>query len=260
MSNLRNDDSPPPLWGLVLAGGESRRMGRDKGNLALLGEPQATVAWQMLDRACSRAFVSVRPGQTQTRPYSKLPQIVDDGRDATGPVAGLLAAWKRYEDVAWLLLAADMPFVDEAMLQVLIENRDATALATAFRRREGKPEPLCTIWEPGARVVLRRRASTGERSLGGLLEVSPVRWIEPGDAATLASVNTPEELERARAALSGSRAVQSGDRDVQPGDRTAESGDRDTHPGDCDAESGDRAAELGDRTLPYRGAAANRRV
>lgn len=182
-------------------------MGRDKGNLTLLGEPQATVAWRMLERACSRAFVSVRPGQTEARPYSELPHIVDDERDATGPLAGLLAAWKRYEDVAWLLLAADMPFVDEATLQVLIENRDATALATAFRRREGKPEPLCTIWEPGAHAVLRRRAGTGERSLSGLLEVSPVRWIEPGDAARLASVNTPEELERARAALSGSRAA-----------------------------------------------------
>lgn len=203
MSNLRNDDSLPPLWGLVLAGGESRRMGQDKGNLALFGEPQATVAWRMLDRACSRAFVSVRPEQTEVRPYSKLPYIVDNDRDATGPVAGLLAGWKRYEDVAWLLLAADMPFVDEAMLRTLIDSRDTTALATAFRHRQGKPEPLCTIWEPSAHAVVRRRERAGERSLSGLLEASAVRWVDPRDAARLASVNTPEELERARASLSG---------------------------------------------------------
>lgn len=182
-------------------------MGRDKGNLAVFGEPQATVAWRMLDRACSRAFVSVRPGQAETRPYCDLPHIVDDDRVATGPVAGLLAAWRGYEDVAWLLLAADMPFVDEAMLQMLIENRDTTALATAFRQREGKPEPLCTIWEPGAHAVVRRRERAGERSLSSLLETSTVRWVDPRDAARLASVNTPEELERARAALSGNRAA-----------------------------------------------------
>ena len=207
MSNFHNDDSTPPLWGLVLAGGESRRMGQDKGNLALFGEPQATVAWQMLDRACSRAFVSVRSGQTAVRPYSKLPHIVDDGGDATGPIAGLLAGWKRYEDVAWLLLAADMPFVDEAMLRTLIGSRDTKALATAFRHRGGKPEPLCTIWEPRANAVLRQRERAGERSLSGLLEASAVRWVEPRDASRLASVNTPDELERARAMLSGDNVV-----------------------------------------------------
>lgn len=207
LNSFDKDDSSPPLWGLVLAGGESRRMGQDKGNLAMFADPQAIVAWRMLDRACGRAFVSVRPGQADIEPYRDLPHIVDDHRDATGPVAGLLAAWKRYEDVAWLLLAADMPFVDEAMFHALIESRDGAALATSFRHPDGRPEPLCTIWEPRADAVLRQRERAGERSLSGLLEVSAVRWVEPRDASRLASVNTPEELERARAMLSGKHAV-----------------------------------------------------
>lgn len=185
-------------------------MGRDKGNLALFGDPQAIVAWRMLDRACERAFVSVRPGQADTEPYRGLPHIVDDDRAARGPAAGLLAAWKHYGDVAWLLLAADMPFVDEAMLHMLIGNRDTAALATAFRHREGRPEPLCTIWEPGAHAVVRRRERAGERSLSGLLAASPVRWVDPQDATRLASVNTPEDLERARTELSGKQVATNG--------------------------------------------------
>lgn len=182
-------------------------MGRDKGKLTLFGDPQAIVAWRMLDRACDRAFVSVRPGQADTEPYRDLPHIVDDDRAARGPAAGLLAGWKQYEDVAWLLLAADMPFVDEAMLQVLIGNRDTAALATAFRHLDDKPEPLCTIWEPGAHAVVRRRERAGERSLSGLLELSTVCWVAPGDTARLASVNTPAELEQARAMLSGNHVA-----------------------------------------------------
>ena len=180
-------------------------MGRDKGRLAYFGEPQASRAWRMLESVCPRAFVSVRPEQAGAEPYSQLPYIVDDDT-AKGPVAGVLAAWAQWEGVAWLLLAADMPFVDEAMLRELIRARDPTVLATAFRHRGGAPEPLCTIWEPRAHRAVLRRARARERSLRGLLEVAPVHWVDPPDASRLASVNTPEEYERVRAALGPSRA------------------------------------------------------
>ena len=208
MSNLRNDDSPPPLWGLVLAGGESRRMGLDKGRLAYGGEAQATRAWRMLDSVCARAFVSVRPGQADAEPYAQLPYIVDADRSAKGPAAGLLAAWARYDGIAWLVLATDMPFVDDSMLRELMDERDPGAIATAFRGRDGKPEPLCAIWEPHAHDALLGRARTGNRSLRGLLEESRICCVEPSDASKLASVNTPEDHARISAALGGGSVPQ----------------------------------------------------
>lgn len=206
MSRFGNDDSPPPLWGLVLAGGESRRMGSDKGQLAYAGEPQAIRAWCMLDAICLRAFVSVRPGQAEAEPYSQLPYIVDEDRAAKGPAAGLLAAWARFEGMAWLALATDMPFVDAALLRELVDERNPGAIATAFRGRDGKPEPLCAIWEPHAHDALISRARTGNRSLRGLLEASRIRCVEPPDASKLASVNTPEDHDRIRAAFEGGSA------------------------------------------------------
>lgn len=208
MSNLRNDDSPPPLWGLVLAGGESRRMGLDKGRLAYGGEAQATRAWRMLDSVCARAFVSVRPGQADAEPYAQLPYIVDADRSAKGPAAGLLAAWARYDGIAWLVLATDMPFVDDSMLRELMDERDPGAIATAFRGRDGKPEPLCAIWEPHAHDALLSRARNGNRSLRGLLEESRICSVEPSDASKLASVNTPEDHARISAALGGGSVPQ----------------------------------------------------
>ncbi len=208
MSNRGNDEAAPPLWGLVLAGGESRRMGLDKGQLAYAGEPQAIRTWRMLDSICARAFVSVRPGQTDAEPYSQLPYIVDEDRTAKGPAAGLMAAWERFEAAAWLVLATDMPFVDTAILRELMGERDPGAIATAFRGRDGKPEPLCAIWEPSAHDALLSRARTGRRSLRGLLEESRIRCVEPPDASKLASVNTPEDHDRVRAALDGDNVPQ----------------------------------------------------
>ena len=183
-------------------------MGLDKGQLAYSGEPQGIRAWRMLDSICPRTFVSVRLGQTDAEPYSQLPLIVDEDRAAKGPAGGLLAAWERFEATAWLVLATDMPFVDAAMLRELMGERDPGAIATAFRGRDGKPEPLCAIWEPRAHDALLSRARTGKRSLRGLLEESRIRSVEPPDASKLASVNTPEDHERARAALDGESVPQ----------------------------------------------------
>ncbi|HLF09607.1 MAG TPA: NTP transferase domain-containing protein, partial [Gammaproteobacteria bacterium] len=168
---------PPALWGLVLAGGDSRRMGRDKGQLPYRGEPQARRALQLLNIVCARAFVSVRSDQAQLEPYALLPLIVDDG-ELRGPAAGLLAAWAQWPSAAWLTLATDLPLVGPALLGELIQQRAPEALATAFRHPDGTPEPLCTIWEPAARARLLGRARTGDHSLRRLLEDSAVELLD----------------------------------------------------------------------------------
>src|SRR5690606_29478162 len=112
--------SVPMLQGLVLAGGESRRMGRDKGGLRFGSRPpQAQWAWALLDGLCERAFVSVRSSQHGCEPYRALPLILDEG-PIEGPMAGLLSAWHACPNVAWLVLAADMPLVDRSTLATLI--------------------------------------------------------------------------------------------------------------------------------------------
>lgn len=193
-----------PLFGLVLAGGESRRMGRDKGALVFGGEACARRAWRLLNRLCVRAYVSVRAEQAGAEAYAGLPLILDEIR-GNGPAAGLMAAWRAQPTVAWLVLAADLPLVDAGLLGELIRRRDAARLATVFRQADGKLQPLCAIWEPAAAALLEQGVAAGDASLRRLLEGRPIAGVIPSAPERLAGANTPEELRRLEALAAGLR-------------------------------------------------------
>ena len=190
----------PPLWGLVLAGGRSRRMGEDKGRLEFHGLPQVVWAHRQLDEICEQTYVSVSAEQHGSEPYAGLSTITDQDSDG-GPAVGLLSAWRRFPDVAWLVVAVDMPFVDQKTLRTLLDGRQADGLATAFQHADGTLEPLCTIWEPAAGPVLRERVAGGDGSLRRLLVAAGVRGLETPVGGALVSVNSPAQVERARQEL-----------------------------------------------------------
>ncbi|HEX5418469.1 MAG TPA: NTP transferase domain-containing protein [Gammaproteobacteria bacterium] len=190
----------PLLLGLVLAGGESRRMGRDKGALVIGGEPQVRRAWRLLNRFCVGAYVSAREGQASEPAYAGLPLILD--REAgLGPAAGLMAAWREHPEAAWLVLAADMPLVDAGLLAELIRGRDPERLATVFRQPEGWLQPLCAIWEPRACTALEARLAAGDGSLRRVLEGGPIAELAPSAPERLTGINTEDELRRVVASM-----------------------------------------------------------
>jgi molybdopterin-guanine dinucleotide biosynthesis protein A len=195
----------PPLHGLVLAGGRGTRLGREKGALDYHGEPQARWAHALLESVCGRAFASVRADQAGVEPYAGLPLIVDTQAGA-GPAAGLLAAFAAEPEAAWLLLAADLPLVDRPTLERLVAARDVAAVATGYRHRDGTAEPLCAIYEPGARAALAAQRP-GRLSLRRVLEAGPSRLLDPLDGARLTSVNTAADDAAVRARLARWRAA-----------------------------------------------------
>jgi molybdopterin-guanine dinucleotide biosynthesis protein A len=201
-----SDVSRPVVHGLVLVGGRGSRLGQDKGALDYHGLPQARWALQLLGPFCARCFLSGRSEQAETAVYRGLPMIVDEGVGA-GPGGGVLAALRRFPSVAWLVMAADMPLLDSAWLAKLLERRDPAALATAYRRRDGVPEPLCALWEPAAKAPLERQAMGGDISLRRALEAGPARLLDVEDDGPLTSVNTPEDDARVRRLLSTGAAV-----------------------------------------------------
>ncbi len=189
-----------PLYGLVLAGGKSRRMGRPKWALDYHGEPQLTRASRLLGAVCARVFLSVRRDQ-QDENLPDVPTIADVF-PAWGPVAGLLSAMEAHPEAAWLVVACDLPFLDEATLRNLADARDPLRIATAYASaRDGLPEPLCAIWEPRARQRLLEAAGLGLACPRKVLIESTLKLLGIAGTRALENVNTPDEYEAARAAL-----------------------------------------------------------
>ncbi len=157
-----------PLYGLLLTGGRSRRMQRDKLALEYGGQPQLARAMALLEPLVERSFISVRADQRNDPQRSAFPCITDVLPDI-GPIGGIHAALCAHPEAAWLVLAGDLPFLDTATLQQLIAARAPQRLATAFRSsHDGKPEPLCAIFEPAslssiAAEYLQARGAFAER-------------------------------------------------------------------------------------------------
>lgn len=194
-------DAIPSVYGLILAGGSSTRMRRDKASLEYAGEPQLDRVFALARRHLPEVYVSVRADQTGDRLRAGRPLVVD-AFDGGGPIVGIRSALALRPDVAWLVLACDLPFLSDEVLRHLLRERAPQGVATAYRSRyDGLPEPLCAIWEPGAAAPLASWQSAGRSCPRKFLVNHPVKLIEPLEARALDNVNTPEEYQEALAVL-----------------------------------------------------------
>lgn len=185
------------LRGLVLAGGRSTRMGRDKAVLAYHGRDQLQVAFELLDKVAGPNFVSVRADQTSDPLRARYAQVID-GTLGVGPVAGILAALRTRPAAAWLVLACDLPFLDASTLRALIAGRDPSRVATAFRSAyDGLPEPLCAIWEPQCEPLLADFVAADGRCPRKFLLAHAARIIDLPRSNALDNINSTTEYRQA---------------------------------------------------------------
>ena len=192
---------PSPVYGLILAGGSSSRMKRDKAALKYQDKPQLDRAFELASRHVTNVFVSVRADQTLDPTRAQRPMIVDSVA-GEGPIAGIRSALAAHPKVAWLVLACDLPYLSDAALDFLLRRRDASALATAYTSaHDGLPEPLCAIWEPSAAEALADYQAGGGHCPRKFLIRHGARLLEPQDTRALDNVNTPEEYRQAIATL-----------------------------------------------------------
>lgn len=182
-----------PLRGLVLAGGQSSRLGRDKAALVLGGETLLARAVALLGRFVPDVRVSIRPEQAVDDVRARFILLPDES-PGIGPAAGLLAAHRLFPDSAWLVLACDMPEVSAAMIAMLVAARGGGGVA--FRGADKRPEPLCAIYEPATLARFRQQVAAGGNA-------SPRDWLARADCVlldapdprALVSVNTPADLD-----------------------------------------------------------------
>lgn len=188
--------------GVILAGGKSSRMGRDKAWLSFFGQPLLTRVAGVVRNVTGDLWVS---GRDPSLFGIDAPWLPDETPDL-GPAGGvltMLAATGR----ACLVVSCDLPFLDEATLERLVatwRQRPATALMTTYRIVEtGYVESLVAVYDPAGESRLRRHLAQGQRRLSAIFP-EECRWHldysrEDKDAARpFFNVNAPPDLTRAR--------------------------------------------------------------
>lgn len=191
----------PKLYGLVLTGGKSTRMDKDKALLDYHGKPQQEHAYELLAKACDKVFVSSRDEeQSEEVRYDS----ITDKFIGLGPYGGILSAFMEEPNVAWLVIAVDLPFLDHATIDNLVEHRNSSKLATCFIDPNNEfPEPLISIWEPKAYPVMLDFLSKGYSCPRKVLINSDVEVLTDRNVQVLTNVNTPEELDEALDIING---------------------------------------------------------
>lgn len=190
-----------PLYGLVLTGGDSRRMHRDKALLDYHGRPQAGVIYGLLSEVCKQVYISSKRDQWRGKSLGKLPEIHDVFL-GFGPLSGILSAMYAYPQAAWLVVACDLPYVNRGTIETLLKNRNPFKMATCFKSSlSPQPEPLCSVYEPKMRVRLLENLAIGNLSPRDIFINSPVKTVDQTEGENLENVNSEEEYKKAKSKL-----------------------------------------------------------
>lgn len=186
------------LLGLILAGGRSRRLGRDKALLRRDGKSQLQNLADVIAPLTDAVYVSTRADQRDEPERSRFAQIVDRYTDI-GPLAGILSAMDEHPDADWLVVACDLPNVDDEALRYLVDNATTRQPFAAYRSsHDGLPEPLCAIYRAGSDAMIREFVADGVHCPRKIMIRSDTLLLEQPNPAALDNVNTPGDLDRSR--------------------------------------------------------------
>ena len=157
---------------VILAGGDSRRMGQDKAALPLHGKPLLQHVTDAVAQVFPRVIVSVR----QPRAGLNLPQVCD-ALPGGGPLAGLAAALERIETPWLFAVGCDMPFVSPEVIAALALQRAGHQAVVPMV--QGHPQPLAAFYARECLDAIRDiQAGGGKHSLRALLERLDVCYVD----------------------------------------------------------------------------------
>lgn len=187
------------LAGVVLCGGQSLRMGRDKALIEMGGRPLVAVLSDRLASVADPVLVAPgRPGRYAGLPGPAVLEVADEEEDA-GPLGGLVAALAASPHPLLAVVAVDLPFASVAVLRLLASRCQGHDVAVPVTGR-GR-EPLHAVWSTAALPAARLALAEGRPGLLALLDRLRVRdvgedeWRAADPESRFAwNLNSPEDL------------------------------------------------------------------
>ena len=189
---------------VVLAGGVSRRMGRDKRQLPwgvdADGRPR-TLLQSVIDTLAAVADDVIVVANDQ--PDVAGARVVPDAIPGSGSLGGILSGIEAARHDQVFVAAADMPFLNLALVRHLlsrVEGHDAVVPVVG-----GRPEPLHAVYGPAVAAAARTQIARGQLKIALAFEGLDVVWVPEAELRALdpelrsfRNVNTPEDYASAQ--------------------------------------------------------------
>ncbi|MCS6847141.1 MAG: molybdenum cofactor guanylyltransferase [Anaerolineae bacterium] len=186
----------------ILCGGQSRRMGQDKGLMPFLGRPLVQrVVERVQPLSGEIVLITNRP---EAYRFLGLPML-QDALPGCGPLGGAFTAAAACRSAALALVACDMPFVNAALLAYAREVMEADACDAVVPMAAAGPEALHAVYRAETCAPAMKAAlDAGELAMAGWLRRVRARFIAPDEIArfdpeglAFVNVNTPEDFRAA---------------------------------------------------------------
>lgn len=195
------ESGSPIATGVVLAGGASRRMGRDKAALVLDGEPLLARVVNRLREAIDQVMVIGPPDRARIVPDVS---VFPDLEPGLGPLGGIYSALRHATTPRIFVAATDMPFLCPALVRHLIDlSRDHPIVVP---RTDRGTEPLHAVYSQECVPAILASLRAGDLAVASVFARVPARVVErhewmqyDPDGLSMLNVNTPEEWATARA-------------------------------------------------------------
>jgi len=184
------------LYGLVVCGGQSSRMGTDKSMLVYYGMPQMYYLYDMLEKLCNKTFLSCNVAQSEEIP-NDYNLIIDTPKYTnSGPMAAIFSAFEKYPEANFLVVGCDYPFIKSEHLAYLIDSFSGDALAASYyNEKEKVREPLLAIYRSECYAEILMLFEKGDYSLNHFLKDIDAQKIIPSSPEIIISIDTKEEYE-----------------------------------------------------------------
>lgn len=195
------------LYGLVICGGESTRMGTDKSLLVYYRKPQHDHVADLLAPLCERVILCCNAEQHKTF-RTEYPKLTDLPQfTGTGPMSGLLTAFETFPGNDFLVAGCDYPYLTTGELANFLHNTDKDLLAAAFYNQNAFYEPLLGWYSRSAGDALLKTFKNGSSSLQRFLQAENVGKYRPMSERTMWSVDTMEDFRAVKQALAADNDI-----------------------------------------------------
>ncbi len=187
MSKYYND-----VTGFILAGGESKRLGRDKRTLSIGGQTLLAKAQELLKNVFGEEPFVV--GDNLVNFGINPNRVIHDARPNCGPLGGLVASLEKSPSEWILVLAVDMPFLEKTDIQEMLkagrEQYDVLTLSA-----DGRPEPLAALYKNTTLPFWRERLNKGILGLGeGIEQLEWQSVLIPDNKRALLNINDQGDI------------------------------------------------------------------